>query len=105
MTETTTITAERFKALLEAYGGDLARWPDSERLAAHAYAQGAPEAPALLAEARRIDALLAAATIALPRAALETSILARMKSVAQRPKAGFRTSLAGLLDALWPQAA
>jgi hypothetical protein len=69
------MNAERFRALLEAYGGDLARWPDAERLAAHGYAQEAPEAPALLADACRIDALLGAAVVAGPRADLEGAIL------------------------------
>jgi hypothetical protein len=105
MTDTITMTAERFKTLLEAYGGDLARWPNAERLAAHAYARGAPEAPGLLAEARQIDALLARAVVTPPRAALEAAILARIKSVPQAGKPGFRASLAGLLETLWPRTA
>jgi hypothetical protein len=98
------MNAERFRALLEAYGGDLARWPDAERLAAHGYAQEAPEAPALLADACRIDALLGAAVVAGPRADLEGAILARIKSVPQVLKPGFRASLAGLVDMVWPRA-
>lgn len=49
--------AERFKAIVEAYGANPKRWPEAERARAQAFA-ALPEAVALLAEARRLDAML-----------------------------------------------
>ncbi|MDX2275352.1 MAG: hypothetical protein NW206_07855 [Hyphomonadaceae bacterium] len=51
------MNAERFKAIVEAYGADEKRWPEAERSAAMAFA-ARPEAQKLLAEARALDALL-----------------------------------------------
>lgn len=51
------MTAERFAALADAYGGDIGRWPQSERLAAREYA-GSIEADGALARAADLDALL-----------------------------------------------
>jgi hypothetical protein len=104
MSETTPMTAERFKTLLEAYGADVGRWPQAERLSAHDYAQTAPEAVALLAEARAIDALLAKLPAPEPRPALMTSILAQIHRRPARQR-GAGAALTGLLDALWPRAA
>ena len=103
MTETTPMTALRFKALLEAYGGEVGRWPAGERLAAHAYAETAPEAAALLAEARMLDALLARLPEPAPPAALAASILAQIQARPAGRSVG--ASLAGLFDAIWPRAA
>ena len=104
-TNTNMLTKERFKALLEAYGADIARWPGAERLAAHAYAETAAEAGALLAEARRIDALLAAVPAPQPSPALEAAILAQIRDAKQARKAGPGVALTGLLQTLWPRAA
>lgn len=50
----------RFEHLVGAYGADFARWPAAERQAGEAFADAHPdEVSALLAEARRLDALLA----------------------------------------------
>ena len=53
------MTAERFLALVAAYGADRRRWPESERAAAEAFAAARTEisSPAL-AEADAVDALL-----------------------------------------------
>lgn len=53
------MTAERFLALVAAYGADRRRWPDGERAAAEAFAATHADisAPAL-AEADAMDALL-----------------------------------------------
>ena len=62
--------AERFQAIVEAYGADPARWPEAERDAALVYAEQAGEAAqAVLAEARALDAGLANHTTPLPDAA------------------------------------
>jgi len=104
MTDTTPMTDARFKALLEAYGAEVGRWPEAERLAAHAYAEAAPESATLLAEARAIDALLAKLPLPEPRPALMASILEQIHALPVQ-KRGLGAALAGLLDALWPRAA
>lgn len=49
---------ERFKELLDAFGADFKRWPETERAAARALIAREPAARAALAEACRLDALL-----------------------------------------------
>lgn len=49
---------QRFRELVEAYGGDPRRWPAAERAPAAALLAGSPEAQALLAEAGALDRLL-----------------------------------------------
>lgn len=62
--------AERFQAIVEAYGADPARWPEAERDAALAFADQAGDvAQAVLAEARALDAGLAGHAAPLPDAA------------------------------------
>ena len=51
------MSAERFAGLADAYGGDIGRWPQSERLAAREYA-GNTEADRTLERAADLDALL-----------------------------------------------
>ena len=61
--------AERFQAIVEAYGANPARWPEAERDAALAWADQAGEtAQAMLAEARALDLGLAGYTAPLPDA-------------------------------------
>ncbi|MFZ5719026.1 MAG: hypothetical protein ACOY5Y_06105 [Pseudomonadota bacterium] len=56
------MTPERFVALAEAYGGDFARWPATEREAAAAWASEHQDAArAILERAADLDALLNAA--------------------------------------------
>lgn len=53
------MTAERFLALVAAYGADRRRWPEAERAAAEAFAAMHPEtAGRALAAADELDALL-----------------------------------------------
>jgi hypothetical protein len=52
---------EEFETLLLAQGANLARWPVDRRAAAEALLAREPAATALLEEAQRLDALLAAA--------------------------------------------
>ncbi|HEY0646684.1 MAG TPA: hypothetical protein VGD44_02235, partial [Phenylobacterium sp.] len=62
------MTPERFEALAEAYGGDVARWPDAEREAAAAWMAAEPaRVGTILARADDLDAALLA--YAPPRAA------------------------------------
>jgi hypothetical protein len=69
----------RFKALAEAYGGDVLRWPEADQASARAFQAAHPErAEAVLSEAQALDELLVAAGPVEPAQALEAAILARM---------------------------
>ena len=70
------MTIERLKALAEAYGADLRRWPASERPFAESLATADPAARAVLAEAATLDALLDASPRPAPSAALAARVLA-----------------------------
>ena len=64
------MTAERFLALVAAYGADRRRWPDGERTAAEAFALARPEiARPAMDDADATDALLFAS--ANPRVSME----------------------------------
>lgn len=74
------MTSERFHALVQAYGGDARRWPDSERAAALAFRATHPElARAVLAEADAVDDLLSRSPA--PRVSVE--LRDRMVAAAQ----------------------
>jgi hypothetical protein len=55
-----TLSADRFKAILDAYGADPARWPADERDAALRFMAEDLRAEAWIDEARAIDGLLTA---------------------------------------------
>lgn len=77
--------AERFNALIAAYGADARRWPEGERAAAQAYLAAEPEtARAVLAEADSLDALLHAAPT--PR----VSMALRDRVIASAAEAGLK---------------
>jgi len=78
--------AHRLDQILEAYGGDPARWPAHERAAAEALLASAPELRARLAAAARLDALLAAVpAIEAPSAALRERVLASARPARRAP--------------------
>ena len=78
------MTPERFETLAEAYGGDVARWPDAEREAAAGLMAAQPAwASAVLARAGELDAALLA--FAPPRAA--PGLAERIAAGAPRPRA------------------
>lgn len=55
----TSLTEERFREIVEAYGADPARWPESERAAAAIFARNHPDiSEPVLDEARSLDAWL-----------------------------------------------
>ena len=54
---------DRFRALAEAYGGAMDRWPQDERDAARIFARAHPETAAILADAAALDAMLAEWTL------------------------------------------
>ncbi len=79
------MTAERFNALIAAYGADARRWPEGERAAAQAYLAAEPgTARAVLAEADSLDALLHAAPA--PR----VSMALRDRVIASAAEAGLK---------------
>ncbi|WP_460811744.1 hypothetical protein [Luteimonas pelagia] len=55
---TTPMTLDRFRALADAWGGDLSRWPVSDQAAAEVILATTPAARAVLDDARSLDALL-----------------------------------------------
>ena len=89
-----TMDRERFAYLLDAYGADFRRWPAEARARAAAFAAQDPEAAALIAEARTLDAALDGARDEVgPSADLAARILAAAPR-AQRPAFDRRAMLA-----------
>lgn len=84
---------ERFEQLLDAYGADPRRWPDSERAAAEAFAAQSAEAESALREAAALDAVLNQARAVPDTSALAARILAQAPG-AQRPMFDRRAMLA-----------
>jgi GAF domain-containing protein len=81
------MTPERFRALLQAYGTDPARWPDDERSAARALAaQDSVELRQSLAEEARLDAWLDAHVVATPGDALVRRIVAAAAPAPAQPR-------------------
>jgi len=70
------MSLERLAVLAGAWGGEVARWPDEERAAARAALREEPlAARRLLAEAAKLDRLLAKAPSPAPSAALTARIV------------------------------
>ncbi|HEX4196993.1 MAG TPA: hypothetical protein VHZ26_06085 [Caulobacteraceae bacterium] len=67
---------ERFRRLIEAYGGESARWPQAERAPALRYLAATAAAHATRAEARRLDQMLDAWAVDDRAAALAARIAA-----------------------------
>ena len=78
------ITFERARDVLDAYGGDPARWPDGERAALSALIATTPELEALQRSALELDRRLDAAKLAPPDARLAAAITARLSEAAAR---------------------
>lgn len=96
------MTLERLAEIVEAYGASPQRWPATERRAAEALALSAP---ALLEDARRLDAVLDAA----PEGVASDVLVSRIMAARPRPvpaKAGRvvggRNRLGALVQAIWP---
>ncbi|OLP57030.1 hypothetical protein BJF92_21215 [Rhizobium rhizosphaerae] len=70
----TGLSEARFRALAQAYGGEIARWPGAVQAQARAMAERA-ELSAVLAEARAVDAALDRFALAPPAPALAARIL------------------------------
>src|SRR5262249_61702206 len=93
------MTLDRFAVLLDAYGADPARWPDTERAAARALLDRSSEARARRDAAAALDALLDRAATVEPSSALAERILAQAP---QGPKVIHRPArLAGAVGVAW----
>ena len=103
------MTAERFNALVSAYGADARRWPESERTAALAYMAAEPETGrAVLVEADAIDALLHAAPTPQVSLALRDRVIASAAELGLKARRNGRLwldRLALVLGAGWAAAA
>lgn len=78
------MTPERFRELIDAYGADPKRWPESERLGALALLQRTPALAAELDAARRLDALIDAWPVAAAPAD-PAHLVARATRASQEP--------------------
>ncbi len=78
---------ERFEQLIEAYGGESARWPQAERAPALRYLAATPAAHRARAEARPLDRMLDAWAPDGPSAGLRERVAASAPAVrAVRPR-------------------
>lgn len=96
------LTLKRFKALMDSYGAQPQRWPDSVRADAEALLRVSPQAQQLLADAGELDAALDAAredenTVRWPPGAeaaalgrLRAGVAARLAGAAGRSHGWFR---------------
>jgi hypothetical protein len=81
--KTDTMTLDRLRAIVDAYGADPARWPAAERAAGEALVAGSPSARALVADAAPLDTALDTLPALRPTPAMRTAVLA----AAPRPPA------------------
>ena len=83
---------DRFAAIVEAYGGAPARWPEAERAAALAMMKVSPEAQRLAEEAEALDSLLDMPETAPATRELQDRILAAAPGLSKRNRAVSRGS-------------
>ncbi len=67
------MTLDRFRALADAYGGVIARWPEDQQDAAMRFAAH-PEAVTILQEASAVDTMLDAWSVPAPASSLSGRI-------------------------------
>jgi len=84
------VTREQFQALAQAYGGDIARWPEAVRDEAALFAAAEPAAAqAVLAREAELDAALDL----LPRVTASAGLYERIVAEAPGPRRGARWRL------------
>ncbi|MGZ6021328.1 MAG: hypothetical protein ACXWLQ_01860 [Rhizomicrobium sp.] len=93
---------ERFAVLVEAYGGDPARWPMDEREPAMRLLASSLVAQTAAAAARRLDQSMATAVTAPVYPALAAKLLADFDRVSQRPS--LRQVVSAVAQIVWPGA-
>lgn len=74
MGDNVAMNPERFAALADAYGAQIARWPETERAAAAVFAETA-QGKEILSRADELDALLDSHRVAPPSANLRAQVL------------------------------
>jgi hypothetical protein len=92
----------RFRSLIEAYGGDPARWPADEREAALRLLQSSLAARAAAQEAHELDVVLREAVVVPVPGALSSRLLADFERMSRRWSA--RKFVRAVADAVWPGA-
>ena len=102
MADISAISEERFKSLVEAYGGDPARWPAGEREAAEQLLRSSAMAQAAAADAVRLDQALSAARDVPVAGPLHARVMADFDRAARRWS--LRRFAGALADAVWPGA-
>jgi hypothetical protein len=100
-----TMTYERFEYLVDAYGGDLRRWPDAEREAARALRDADRGGGVWVRVADGLDALLDAAPRPAPSHALREAVIASAAGAGLRGRRRGPGPLAWLSGAGWAAAA
>ncbi|WGM32120.1 hypothetical protein [Brevundimonas sp. NIBR11] len=79
--------ATRFGEMADAYGGDVRRWPESERDAARAWIEANSEAERILFDARLTDAALFASPNPTVSMALRDRVLASAAAASLKARA------------------
>lgn len=95
-----TMTQARFAALVEAYGGDPARWPLNERRSAERWLATTPAAQLLVSQARDLDRALGAKTQAIASTALEARLLEDFERANRR--SSLHEHVAAVAQMIWP---
>jgi ferric-dicitrate binding protein FerR (iron transport regulator) len=97
------VNQTRFVALAQAFGGDIDRWPVAARAEAGRWLETHPQAEAVLAGERAVDAGLGAFVVAPPSADLQRRIATRLLCERRGSRGlprGLPGALAGWLSAL-----
>jgi hypothetical protein len=91
---------ERFQALADAYGGDVARWPADEQADARAFrVANVAQALAILNEASALDLVLDSGTVASPGPVLRDRITALARQARKPVRTLLWASATGLMAA------
>lgn len=106
------LSLQRFERLLEAYGAEPTRWPETERADAAALLAGSLPARRAWKDAQLLDRALDSFTVTAVDEATADSLAARITRLPQlAARRGLRAALGDLLGIelrpalLWPQAA
>jgi hypothetical protein len=96
------MTQARFAAIVDAYGGDVERWPRGEREAAESFLAANSAAQLLVSPARRLDGALGVLEITNVSSALERRLLDDFDRAQRRWSMRRLVDVAA--DAVWPGA-
>lgn len=102
MVKTSAMSEERFKTLVEAYGGDPARWPRAEREAGERLLASSAMAQSAVADADKLDHALSVAIRVLASDILESRVMTDFDRAARRWSSW--KFVASIADAVWPGA-